>query len=452
MSEQTLGSFVFDFIANTTGLDKGLEESTKKSEALAGTIERVITLLDVLSVRMNSAALSTAKSAQEFEGLNAMHQRMAESNEDLTTSIITVIEEFREEIEVMRIVREESDKSTKEREKQKRGVDGLAKKLLAMAVAYISVNKVAGAFKGNFQGNFEIAKFTELLDINAATVKNWANILEGTGGDSSEMFETFKNISIQLGEIDVAGTGSNLLQAVNKLGVKVKDELGENLSPDEILLNFADALQTKNLDKELSLFVAGQFGIGDDVLRLLNRGRSDIESLLSEQRENQFQLTDGDTRKLLEFNKQLEDTKQTADSLFSEIGLGFLEESIVLLRAIEEIINGIRGANIPASSNETFGPGTIIDHALDRFNRFGRKLGADAAEEKRINQLMNSNPQSMINNRSGGNTSFSFGDFTIQTSESTAPGIAQDLATQIKKVIGGEFTGVSETLGDSIIG
>lgn len=468
--ETTLGRFVFEYVTNSEGLKKGNEEAIGSSEELARKIEKISMSNDNLARRMTSIAQVMAQAADASEWLAAKQGRAAETNEALSTSIDALTERFEDFTEAGKNAREEAEKNEKQRDSDGKGVSNFAKKLLALAAAYVSVNKIAGGFAKNFQGNLEIANFTELLDLNAASIKNWQNVLAGAGGDPGNIIETFKNIAIQLGELDAAGSGNQLLGATNKLGVKIKDETGENLDPDQILLNFADALQNKNLDKELALYVAGQFGISEDVLRLLNRGRSEIDSLLEEQEGTQYQLTSSDAESLQEFNKELQDVKQTADSLFSEIGLEYLNEAKVLLMTMQDILNDMRGVGPGSKTEEEFGLDTIGNHWLDRFNAFGQDLKKerdervfqkDRANEEEFLQKngqgvldqMNK-PQSRINPSAGagGETTFDFSGMTIETQATNGEQLANELVVQVERVIGRSFTKASETLGNSVLG
>lgn len=504
MADITLGRFLFEFISDTSSLQEGNKEASVSSEELANKIERISISNDNLARKFTQIAQVMGQTANASEWLAAKQNRAAETNEALTEAVGGLTEKFDDFSDSQAKAREEADKNDKQRDKQERGVASFTKKLLALGAAYFSVNKMAGGFKANFSQNLEIAKFTELLDVNANAVKNWIAVLEAEGGDASDVFETFKNISIQMGEIAATGAGNPLLQAVNKLGVKIKDG-DEFLDPEEILLNFSDALLSKNLDKELALYVAGQFGISDDVLRLLSQGRSQIEGLLGEQRETQFQFGDGDLERIQEFNRQLESTKKTADSLFSEISFANLDRALWTLHQIENTLNILRGRESIDVSPEAMGGAfqEFVNDQMFKFKNFVEnaypegehqrlldeikgKSGGNSPEstlkgiepvdinnpnlsddqkmkmlldqERKLNTLETINnsslnkPTAMIQQgQSGGNT-FDFRGMVIQTDGNTAQEIAGDLKNAISQVLGDEFTMASETLNNSVIG
>ena len=467
MADTTLGRFVFDFISNTDSLKKGNEEAAASSEALALQISRISISNDNLATRMVSVVNAMSHYAQASENLAAKQARASESNEDLTVAITTLTEDIKALTDAQAAQREEADKSNKENEKGSRTFERYGKRLLGLLAAYASINKAKSSLKGGFERNLELAKFTELLDLNAASVRNWQNVLVGIGGAGSDITETFKNISIQLGEIDVAGTGAPLLQAVNRLGIKIRDEFGKNLSPDEILLNFADALQSKNLDKELSLYVAGQFGISDDVLRLLNRGRAEIEGLLKEQREEQYQITPEDTEGLLRLQKQIADVQQQASSLFTEIGLDNLELAISYLENVETLIKSIRGQSFKEDYIDSF-PG-VVGVIMEDIQGFLKEQSDKSLERSNLRQLeaeelqLRENAQKFLQQESagqkvnsfnagvGGGSTFDFRNLTIQSGSGSGSEIASDFVAEVRRALNGEFTSASEVLGNSVI-
>lgn len=475
MADTTLGRFIFDFIVNTGGLDKGLEQSTLKANDLSNTIRTLITLFDVLEIRMNNTGMSAKQTAEASELLANTNKRVSESNEDLTVALISLQEKFDALADSQKKQKEEGEKTDQQRDKQERGISSFTKKLLAMALAYVSVNKVAGGFKTSFTNTLQIAKLTTLLDLNAASVKNWMNIVEDIGGDPGGVIETFKNISTQLGEIDITGGGNQLLAAVNKLGIKIKDELGENLSPDQILINFSAALQTKDLDKEAALYIANQFGISEDLLLLINQGPEAIRASLKQAQDESLQLTDEDTARVLKLNKAISDVQQASRDLFTDIGLDNLDLAISALQTIETLLNSIRSdKDVTKIIEEDLGftPEAVeksVEGGIKSLTKILRSIMPESliptprsavdlndpnmSDEQKL-QLMNQTSSALPGN--GGNItidkSVSISGLNFSSPALTTGGAAVDFVAQVENIINGKFTQASETLSNSVIG
>lgn len=467
MADQvTIGRFVFEFISNSEALKKGNEEASVSSEELARKIERISISNDNLSRKMVSVAQVMGQMGNASEWLASKQNRVADTNEAVAAAMEGLTDKFDEFTESQAKAREEAEKNEKQREKDGQGVGRFTRKLLALAGAYFSVNKIAQGFKGGFATTFDIAKLTELIDVNANSLRNWGAVIEGLGGDRGSAEETFKNISLQLGQIDVSGEGPAILQAANRLGIKIKDQFGKNLAIDDILLNISEALQAKDLDKNQLLFVTSSLGIDENFTRLLSRGPEEVTRLLEEQNAKRRKFNQEELDQVKELQKAWTDVKLAGEDLFIDIGLDNINQALLLLQQVEEIVNNIRGG--APEGMESFGAGDIAEHWLGRLEEFGTEVRKKAGERgfllerqqeeeylkenaRKFLEMESKTSGSPLTSLQGGRgATFDFRGMTLQTTGANGEQIAAEFTTQVKRIIGREFTGAAETLGDSL--
>ena len=334
------GTYIYRFVGDTSDLKDKKAEASSEADRLSMAIDRATISNDNLNRTMQTLAAIVLKASQTLAALSDDSEGLKESNEDLTTSIIEAKESI-EELSESGINLNDTNKKTKEsNDKVSNSLQKITRRVIGLAAAYFSAGKIIGGFRAAAGEGFGLANFSELLNLNINTVKNWQNVIEGLGGSKTEVTDSFRAISNAIQQLRFAGE-SEILAFETRLGVKIQDEEGF-LDPDEILLNAAESIERFGFESQETAFISSQLGLGDTIARLIARGRPEVERLLREQRETQKQITDEEAKGLQSLQKQIADTQQTARSLFLEIGLDNLELAISFLKEIEKLINNIR--------------------------------------------------------------------------------------------------------------
>lgn len=345
MSDQTLGRFVFEFVSDMTDLIKGIDQAAKATEGFADNVDKVSFKVDALGARftnlaklMNVASGQTDSIANDNELLQATISELTQALSDLNEEFVQQAEAAQQAAQESRQIGRDTRTASTEITSLDLGVHKLAKRLIALAAAYVSVNKITGQAKDSFAGLLNISRQSDLIDIDPNILRNWIDVVQDLGGAEGEVIGTFRNIQEQLGAI-FHGGAPELLTAAGLLDIKVRDESGQFLSPDEIVKQFAGAFERTPLQREQILQLAQQFGISDTILRLQLKGSEEIERRLDEAQRERLRVTDEELRKSEELSKKWSDLRQQIDDLFTKLLTANFDGISLFIDKLTELVN-----------------------------------------------------------------------------------------------------------------
>lgn len=142
-------------------------------------------------------------------------------------------------------------------------------------------------------------KFADEIGESIEDVSAYSFALIRAGGTAASMESTLQGLNTKIGETS-RGVGAGV-EAFGLLGISVQGASGELKKGSDILLEVADRFEGLSRSRQLDL--AGQLGISGS-LRLIQRGRSEIEGLTAEARALGV-ATDEDAKIAAEFQDSL---------------------------------------------------------------------------------------------------------------------------------------------------
>lgn len=229
-----------------------------------------------------------------------------------------------------------------------RGIDSVKSKALQLGAV------VAGAFgirKLSFdfaQSTDTLGKFSKTIGVSANNVAALGRAIESEGG-------TFQSALSQLESIERlrAGllTGDAAFLAQAEIAGIDSTQIVEAADSFEAFLSLADQFQSLSLQQRLN--AASALGLDNATIRLLSKGRFEVEQLIQAQQEIR-PVTDSATESAAQFNKQMQD-------MFNNIG-GVAD--IISDRLLPQINNVTKGINLWFDANRG-DIGNVVNDTLD---------------------------------------------------------------------------------------
>ena len=197
----------------------------------------------------------------------------------------------------------------------------------------------------------ELSRTAEGLDISAAELDAWGRAATKLGGSSEALRGSIAGLNQSLFELYLTGN-SAIVPALLRLGINFSDLEGNIKKPLDLLPELAGAFE--RLTKFETTSLGAQLGLDAGTIRLLQSGREEVDKFIEAQKELGV-ITKEDERVAREFNEQLKDMAQIADTVYRSIATLFLPVITSALDVIEDLFNFFR-------RNEVFAKGffTII--------------------------------------------------------------------------------------------
>lgn len=130
----------------------------------------------------------------------------------------------------------------------------------------VGLGVVTGAMAGITQSTIkqakEIDKLSKRVNVNRVAFSGLAAVVENVGGEAEDLFDVFKDLNVRI--TDAANGAKAYEDVFKKIGISSKDLV--NLSPEEQVYAFADAIHAAN--EELQLFAIDEL-LSDPGVRMI---------------------------------------------------------------------------------------------------------------------------------------------------------------------------------------
>lgn len=197
--------------------------------------------------------------------------------------------------------------------------------------------------ENTIESSSALGRLSENLQTNVSTISAWSNATELAGGSASGLQGTMDMLSRSQTELMLTGQ-SSLIPYFAALGVSMADASGKARPLDDILLDLADRFST--MDRTTANNMGRMMGIDQGTLQLLLKGRTEVEAMISAQKEfgavNQEQAEEA---------QRLQKTLRESQQTFAAFGRELLHEA---MPAIEMILDGFSRLSNWAKENSTF--------------------------------------------------------------------------------------------------
>lgn len=186
----------------------------------------------------------------------------------------------------LKTTRDEADKTGKQFKKVgKEGTESYAA-LAKGAAAFLAVIGGASAIKSFIENTISSSAALQLLSQNLSVSANdisaWSNAAELAGGSAEGLQGTMDMLSKSQTELMLTGN-SGLIPYFTALGVGLADVNGKARPVNDILLDLADRFES--MDRTTANNMGRMFGIDQGTMRLLLKGRKEVEIMIARQKE-----------------------------------------------------------------------------------------------------------------------------------------------------------------------
>lgn len=180
----------------------------------------------------------------------------------------------------------EADKAgAKLKKSGKEGADGFeevaksAAKFLALIGGTMAIKRFIA---DQIEANAALDRLSQNLNQNVDTISAWSNAAEIAGGSAEDLQGTMDMLSKSQTDLMLTGQ-SGLIPYFSALGMSLADAQGKALPVNEVLLNLADRFG--RMDRTTANNMGRMMGIDQGTMQLLLKGRSEVELMISRQKE-----------------------------------------------------------------------------------------------------------------------------------------------------------------------
>jgi hypothetical protein len=180
----------------------------------------------------------------------------------------------------------EADEAGKKLKKNaKDGADGF-EKITKSVVKYLALIGSAAQVKrfvtDQIEANASLYRLSQNLNQNANDISAWSNATELAGGSADGLRGTMDMLSQSQTELQLTGE-SGLIPFFSALGLSLTDTKGKALPVNDLLLNLADRFS--KMDRTTANNMGRMMGIDQGTLQMLLKGRSEVQLMISRQKE-----------------------------------------------------------------------------------------------------------------------------------------------------------------------
>lgn len=136
---------------------------------------------------------------------------------------------------------------------------GVKSEILGLIAAYFGLNAIKTFIQSNVQGQAELGRLSQNLDISARRLEAWGTIAEEMGDKAQTSFGALQSVAQGLAEATIKGS-SALTDVARANGISLVDTTGKVVSSEEVLLRFSARMA--QLPRQQAIALANAAGIG----------------------------------------------------------------------------------------------------------------------------------------------------------------------------------------------
>lgn len=156
----------------------------------------------------------------------------------------------------------------------------LGKSIVAIGSIVSAGTGIASLAQEAMEANVKLDTFAQNLGASRNVISNWGGAAELAGGSAQGMNASFKTLSDGLNRFAIMGDDS-ILKFFSALDIMPLEASGKIKDMNALLLELADKFSS--MDRVKAFSIAQAMGIDQDTFSLLAKGRSEVQSLLSQQ-------------------------------------------------------------------------------------------------------------------------------------------------------------------------
>lgn len=236
------------------------------------------------------------------------------------------------------------------------GIDSIKSKALQLGAVVSGAFGIKALTSDFAQSTDTLGKFADVFGVGAGDVKAFGNALEQEGGTLESFMSQLEGIERLRAGLLVGDAG--FIAQAGRAGIDT-NQIESATTATEAYLALADQFAAMNQQQRIN--AAASLGLDDASIRLLSRGRDEVEQVVDKFRDIR-PVTDDMTQSAAEFNRQWLETKQNiggvADAISNEllpvindvtreINSWFDENRMGTMRAAAELTKATFGIGTP---------------------------------------------------------------------------------------------------------
>lgn len=195
---------------------------------------------------------------------------------------------------------------------------GVKSQVMGLIAAYFGLNAIKTFIQSNVQGQAELGRLSQNLDISARRLEAWGTIAEEMGDKAQTSFSALQTVAAGLAEATIKGS-SALTDVARANGISLVDTKGKLVSSEEVLIRFSARMA--QLPRQQAIALANMAGIGGLSNELL-LGPEALRQRLADA-ERLSRVTEESTKQAQELQKRWADVqkqiKGIGDNIFAKI-------------------------------------------------------------------------------------------------------------------------------------
>jgi len=218
------------------------------------------------------------------------------------------------------------------------GFHHAVREIAAAAIGLIAVGASIHGIMQATEAAAQLNDMSEALGVNIEDLDAWEQAVKRTGGTAGGFENTLSNLSAAAAQLDATGK-SRLSPFFRELGISMTDAQGKARPNLDLLTDIAGAFE--HLTKAEAIGFGQKLGIDDGTVRLLQKGKTEMQELIKRQRELGV-VTKEQGEVANNFNNALFDLRRALSFNALEIGAFVLPKLTSLFNSLTEILISIK--------------------------------------------------------------------------------------------------------------
>ena len=223
--------------------------------------------------------------------------------------------------------------NTKEAEKKLQQFQNSFKTLLSIGGSLAGVFSLSNVINKFVETNKSINNLSNSLGESYQDIQAWGNAVQSVGGEVSSFNSSLTSLNNNIQQIAITGN-SSVLPILNRLGVSVKDNVGNFRKGTEVLKDLSDVFSS--MSSTTAQTYGRMLGLDAGTIELLKQGNENLDNLLEKQKKLGL-YTKEDGKVAIEYTKSLSELKQSLMAVMSV----FARVALPTMKKFNEVFTNI---------------------------------------------------------------------------------------------------------------
>ena len=223
--------------------------------------------------------------------------------------------------------------NTKEAEKKLQQFQNSFKTLLSIGGSFAGIFSLSNVINKFVETNKSINNLSNSLGESYQDIQAWGNAVQSVGGEVSSFNSSLTSLNNNIQQIAITGN-SSVLPILNRLGVSVKDNVGNFRKGTEVLKDLSDVFSS--MSSTTAQTYGRMLGLDAGTIELLKQGNENLDSLLEKQKKLGL-YTKEDGKVAIEYTKSLSELKQSLMAVMSV----FARVALPTMKKFNEVFTSI---------------------------------------------------------------------------------------------------------------